>query len=376
MNERGRARVLSTALHEFGAIRPPVHPAWRRCVSSKDPGYSCGNASCQAGASTPSVVTDLRSAVLSVSRRTDVPRHYARWFARRRAAGRVAFRNAFGGYGEVSLRDADVLGYVFWTRFARPFDDALGALRGDGLPHAFQYTINGYGPPLEPGGPREASALSDFLRQSARLPATSGIEWRYDPLVLVDRNDPRLGVRAHLRRFRRLAAALSGATRVVNTSVVEPYLRTVRRVADPEVRYRAVDPARHRAVAARFPDLLQVGTHPESDAASLLREMAAVATEYGIELRACANPEWDLPPARCCSAALFEAWNGVAPARIAAIRALGERASRAGCRCMETVDIGMDNTCPSGCRYCYVVPSPRTARRHFAAHDPDAEMLR
>ena len=84
--------------------------------------------------------------IISASRRTDIPRFFPRWFAERRKAGYAEFRNSFGGKGQVSLRDAEVAGFLFWTRFARPFRLELANLLQAGLPCVMQYTITGYGP--------------------------------------------------------------------------------------------------------------------------------------------------------------------------------------------------------------------------------------
>jgi hypothetical protein len=83
--------------------------------------------------------------LISASRRTDFPRFYARWFSERRKAGWAEYRNSFGSSGRVSLLNRDVAGYLFWTRFARPFAQPLQALLDDGMPCVFQYTINAYG---------------------------------------------------------------------------------------------------------------------------------------------------------------------------------------------------------------------------------------
>lgn len=303
--------------------------------------------------------------LISASRRTDIPRFYARWFAERRRAGWAEFRNAFGGGGRVSLSNEDVTGYLFWTRYARPFAKALRDLLDEGIPCAFQYTINGYGREIEPHSPRLERALADFVALSARLPAPPCIQWRYDPILLSDQ----YRVDDHLRRFRRIATALSGATRVVNTSIVEPYLKTVRRLADPTVRYRDFDPKQHPTVAARYPHLGQIA----GDAQPLLEGLAAIAAENGMELRVCSNPEYALPQAQCCSVESFAPYGAAVVERVATLQ---PGPSRAGCRCLKTVDIGMDNTCIGGCDYCYVVQSQPTALRNYQHHDPAAARLR
>jgi hypothetical protein len=188
--------------------------------------------------------------IISASRRTDIPRFYARWFAHRRKAGWVEFRSTFGVKGRASLKNEDVIGFLFWTRFARPFSSPLQHLSEEGIPSVWRYTINGYGREVEPNGPMLGRALDDFVALSTRLPSPRCIQWRYDRILLSERYDYSF----HVRCFRQIATALSGATHVVNTSFVEPYLKAIRRLSDPSVHYRRLDPKRHRTVAARYPN--------------------------------------------------------------------------------------------------------------------------
>jgi len=304
--------------------------------------------------------------IISASRRTDIPRYYARFFAARRAAGHVEFRNAFGGRGAVSLRDEDVLGYLFWTRLAQPFADNLSALRDDGVPYAVQYTITNYGADLEPHTPGLATAVDDFQRLSEDLPDPACIQWRYDPIVLSGVYDSAW----HVASFRQIARQLAGATRVVNVSVVEPYLKTIRRVADDTVRFRRLDPDRHKAAAKRYPCLPQVES--ESTAA-MMAELRAMAGDHGLELRSCCNPEMCLPASQCCGLELFAPYGDRLQTRVAG---LDPAPSRQSCQCLRSVDIGMDNSCVAGCRYCYVVTSHEAAVKNFQRHDPEGPMLR
>lgn len=303
--------------------------------------------------------------IISASRRTDIPRYYARWFLRRRRAGFAEFRNAFGGKGRVSLRDEDVLAYLFWTRHAAPFQENLEALRGAGIPFAFQYTLTGYGPDLEPSAPRLQVAIDDLLATSHALPDAGCIQWRYDPILL----SSMFSARWHEENFRNLARLLRGSVRVVNVSFTEPYLRTVRRMEDPSMRYRQVDPRRHKTVARLEPPVAPVA----ADGDLLLRDLADIAREHDMELRACSNPELALPRSRCCGPELFATYGETLSRTISA---LPPGPSRGDCRCIRAVDIGMDNTCIAGCRYCYATVSHKSAHKNHARHHPGDSSLR
>jgi hypothetical protein len=308
--------------------------------------------------------------LISASRRTDIPRFYARWFGERRRRGFAESRTTFGVAGRVSLRRADVLGFLFWTRDAGPFMKELEALRVEEIPYAFQFTINGYGRELEPRRPKLAEAIKSFLAVSSTLKGPESIQWRYDPIVVSDRYP----AAHHVRQFERIARQLAGATRVVNVSFVEPYAKALRRIADPGVQYRAVDPRRHKSVARRHPDL-PVVEEPES----LLKELSAVAEEIGIELRVCCNPEYSglllgLPERSQCIGPELFAPHGVE--LVARLSSLPEAPSRSACRCLKSQDIGMDETCVGGCKYCYVTTSGRASLENFEKHDPRSPTLR
>jgi len=234
------------------------------------------------------------------------------------------------------------------------------------IPYVFQYTITGYGHDLEPHIPRLENVIDDFIAISKTLPSPECIQWRYDPIV-ISKDCP---VKFHLAHFRAIASALQDYTRIVNVSFPEPYAKTVRRMNElVEVQYRQLNP-RHKLVSTRYPNLLQVG----QQAHILLDSLVSIAAEYLIELRICSNPEWSsLPNSQCCSLALFAPYG---TELVNQINQLEQSPSRQGCHCLKTIDIGMDNTSVSGCRYCYAVQSQETAVRNFKQHDPQKTMLR
>lgn len=304
--------------------------------------------------------------IISASRRTDVPRFFGRWFAERRKAGVAEFRNAFGGKGSASLSNDDVLGFLFWTKYAGPFHGNLGALRNDGIPYSFQYTITGYGKDLEPNIPELQKVIEDLHAIRENLPSSRCIQWRYDPIVVSDS----MNYESHLKRFEAIASELEGTTEVVNISFVEPYLKAIRRIDDPTVTYRPMDPKRHKTAFKRYPNILQ---HQETEVRPFLDGLSKSASKHGMELRACANPEWALTKAQCCSAELFLSYGSQISDRLSE---LSKSPSRPTCQCLESVDIGMDNSCIGGCKYCYVVTSQERALESYRTHDQLSTSIR
>lgn len=310
--------------------------------------------------------------IISASRRTDIPHYYAKWFAARRKAGFAEYRTVFGGgaagYFRASLEPDKALGYLFWSKYAGPFHAELKALREEKIPYGFQYTITGYGKEIESGIPARAAVINDFIKVAKALPGPESIQWRYDPILI----SKKVYTHAwHRKNFSEIAAGLSGYTRVVNVSFTEPYQKALDKVPEGhEVTWRQTEKQR-AAIYRKYPNLLAVGA-PEI---KLLKDLATIAGEYEIELRVCCNTEYTdkFPVAQCCGAELFAPYGPVINWQVAV---LPPGPSRESCRCVKTVDIGMDNTCPGGCFYCYVTASRQLAADNFRKHEQNRSRLR
>ncbi len=310
--------------------------------------------------------------IISASRRTDIPHYYAAWFHARREAGFADYRTVFGGgpngFFRASLKPEDVMGYLFWTKFAGPFHAELKALRADKVPYVFQYTITGYGPEVQPRIPSREAAIDDFLAVAAALPGPEAIQWRYDPILISDRvytHD------WHRKNFEAIATRLAGHTRVVNVSFTEPYRKAICKVPEGHtIAWRQSDKQRE-TIYLKHPELCAVGEQE----ITLLRELEAIAKAKGIQLRTCCNREYadKFPAAQCCGAELFAPYG---PVLLEQVSALPPGPSREQCRCVKTVDIGMDTTCPGGCFYCYATTSLERAQTNFAKHAPNFSRLR
>ncbi len=274
----------------------------------------------------------MTATVISASYRTDIPAFYGAWFARRLAAGHAMVRNPWSGKTyRVSLRPETVAGYVFWTRNPTPF---MPVLAGLDRPFFVQFTITGYGRPLELSVPAPERAVEAAHALAARH-GRQCVVWRYDPILSPTRD--------HVDAAGRLAEMLRGATDECVVSFASFYRKTVRNLA-----------------AAGF-----AWQEPELDHRLRLIEALADAVSP-LRLTVCAQPELAggaTEPARC-----------IDPVRLG-LGPLAERGNRPGCACAASRDIGAYDTCPHGCLYCYANASPSAARRRFRAHDPGAEML-
>lgn len=292
--------------------------------------------------------------ILSASRRTDLPAFYAPWFANRLREGWCEVANPYDPrqVSRVSLRREDVDAIVFWTRHARPLFDVLPALDAEGHRYLFQYTITGYGRPVERRTPPLKTAVQTFTALARRLPP-GAVVWRYDPILV----GPAFPAAHHREVFSRIAAALEGSAQRVVISLVDVYAKTRRRMGRV-LRWGedlAADPA----------------AWPGLD--DLLRHLAAIARDHGLQIEACAE-ERDLTPL------------GIAPTKCVDDRLLTElfggtwpsgkdRGQRPACRCIPSRDIGRTDTCLFGCRYCYATRSDAAAHERHAAHDPTAPAL-
>lgn len=271
--------------------------------------------------------------IISASYRTDIPAFHSRWFLEQLAAGECRVANPYGGRPTVvDLRPEAVAGFVFWSRNVAPFQEALEAVHGLGLPFMLHFTHTGYPRTLERATPPGPVALAQ-MREVRRRWGPRALVWRYDPVAFTSLTPPDW----HRDHFARLAetVAAEGLADEVVLSILHPYRKATRRLD----------------AAARSAGFSWWTPEPEEQAA-LMGDLAATARALGLAVSLCTQPLLTgVPgtrPARCIDPVrLSELAGHPISARI--------KGNRPGCDCAESRDIGAYESCTQGCVYCYAV---------------------
>lgn len=293
--------------------------------------------------------------IISVSRRTDIPAFYARWFINRVRAGYCVVTNPFNAKQatRVSLLPQDVDLFVFWTRQPRPLLRYLDELDQRGYRYYFQVTLMDNPRILDPQTPGLPQALRTFQDLAARIGPAKTI-WRYDPIVFTTTTDARF----HVETFARIARALRGYTRRVVISVMDEYAAARRRM---------------QALRAQGIEPLDAQFYRSEEFAACLRALARAASENEMTMFSCAEEmDWrayGIAPGKCIDPDYIHETFGIQVTRVK------DPSQRAACGCVISKDIGAYDTCVFGCAYCYATTSFTRAQKRHQRHDPNAPSL-
>lgn len=298
-------------------------------------------------------MSQTKTRIISVSRRTDIPAHYWSWFKNRVMEGHCVMVNPFNpSYRKrISLKPEDVDVFVFWTRNPRRLmkDTEFFRHLKNNYHFYFLFTLNGYPKILEPKLPPVENSIGAFRELSLELKPGS-VVWRYDPIIISDET----GFNYHKKRFSYIAGLLSGYTGRVIVSIFDPYRKADARLKSAGINYRTIE------------DL-----QDDPEFADLMNYMKETADSYGMNITSCCEDlaEFGIKPGKCIDDGLMNDLFGLG------IKGRKDRSQRKNCRCIESTDIGAYNTCIYGCIYCYAVRDFKKVLERFNSHDKTAESL-
>jgi len=273
--------------------------------------------------------------IISASRRTDIPAFYADWLMKRIRAGYFHRVNPFNSnqVSGFSLKPEDVDAICFWTKNPRPLMKHLEELDGRGLNYYFQFTLNPYDKTFEPNVPPLQDRIETMLELAGRI-GQERVVWRYDPVILTGITP----VAWHLEEAERIASQLNNATSRLVFSFYDFYGKGQGRL--------------NKALKGTGIKLEDITSPEHKDA---LEQVAYgfrdIADRYGLQIYSCSE-DVDLAAigiehGACIDGKLISELFGVNASD------KKDKNQRKICGCVESVDMGMYNTCHFKCAYCY-----------------------
>ena len=293
--------------------------------------------------------------IISVSRRTDIPAFYAKWFINRIRAGYCTVPNPYNRdqITHVSLLPDDVDVIVFWTRNPKPLFPYLDELDQRGYQYYFQYTLLGYPRQIDTKSPPLETAIKTFQELSNCI-GFRRVIWRYDPIVFSNLT----GAQFHSENYAHIAGALQGYTHHSVISVMDMYKK---------FRVR-IDQLNQQGVGVVDQD-----GNPSPRFDNLMNTIAQTARTNDLEIYSCSEERDLLPygilPGKCIDDEYIEATFGIE------VGHKKDPGQRKACGCVISKDIGMYDTCVFGCQYCYATRNFERSKENLASHNSESPSL-
>ena len=278
--------------------------------------------------------------IISASRRTDISAWYPEWFMNRLRAGEVLVPNPYNRkkVNRIVLTPDTVDCIVFWSKNPEPMRPFLREIDEMGYRYYFQMTITDYDQELEPEAPGTADAMATFLLMSEEL-GKERMDWRFDPIILTEKYSKAY----HLEKFEMMCEWLHKATTRCIVSFVDAYRGSP---------YRELE---------------------QEEIEDLAEGLGKIAGRYHLPLYSCAE-KLDLKRYGILHGACIdkEKIHEIIGYKLDVKKDSGQRKE---CRCADSIDIGVYDTCIGGCRYCYAVHSAESAKKKYQQHDSQSPLL-
>ncbi len=295
--------------------------------------------------------------IISASRRTDIPAFYADWFMKRVREGYFYRVNPFNNnqVSGFSLKPEDVDAICFWTKNPRPLMQHLDELDELGLKYYFQFTLNPYGKTFEPHVPSLQERIETFLELAGRI-GSERVVWRYDPVILSSATP----VSWHLEQAEEIAGQLQDATRRLVFSFYDFYGKEQGRL--------------NAALAGTGISLADI-TAPQckSDLDHVATGFKAISDRHGLQIFSCSEDvdlnAFGIEHGACIDGDLIRQLFAADSSD------KKDKNQRQACGCVESVDMGIYNTCHFKCAYCYANFNEGMIKSNYLKHFPDSPAL-
>ncbi|HBG4644667.1 TPA: DUF1848 domain-containing protein [Clostridioides difficile] len=261
--------------------------------------------------------------IVSVSRRTDIPAFYSKWFFNRLEEGFVYVINPMNPkqVSKIELNPHTVDCFVFWTKDVTPMLYDLNKLKD--YKYYFHYTITSYGKEVETCILDKRKVIDSFKELSRKI-GKERVILRYDPIFLSEKYT----VDYHIKAFASLCNQLDGFTEKCIISFIDLYKKT---------KFNT------KALHIKPIEITEIET--------LSKEISKIAHKHGITLEMCSEEynlsKFGIGKSKCIDDRLISEIIGCE------VEVKKDSTQRDICGCVKSVDIGQYNTCRHYCLYCY-----------------------
>ena len=291
------------------------------------------------------VVKTISPVIVSASRSTDIPAFYADWLVERLKAWWCGWINPFNQQRyRVSFADTRMI--VFWSKNPASMLERLDEVESLGFrQYYFQFTLNDYvAEGMEPNVPPVAERIDTFKRLADRI-GKERVIWRFDPLMLTEK----ISIDALLERVGNIGQQLKGYTEKLVFSFIDiaAYRKVQKNLAGLGIReFSPNDQIKFAQGLAELNQDLRLGLATCGELADL--------SAYGVKHNKCVDDDlmvrlfhddaklMDFIGAECD---MIDGWT--------IKKSKKDKGQRKACGCIVSKDIGMYNTCPHLCKYCY-----------------------
>ena len=254
--------------------------------------------------------------IISASRRTDIPSLHTKWFLNRLKEEYVITQNPISknNFYKIPLNKNIVDIIVFWSK--NPNIDFLKEVRDLGYEFYLHFTITPYNKNIERNIPDKNLLIKNF-QIIIKLFGKEKIIWRYDPIILNDDFDANY----HINNFKNFADNLNGYTDECIFSFVQIYSKIKNNIKNIN----------------------------DDDKLLLIENMKEISEKNNIKLKSCSQ-DFDnirVEKSACIDKERIQKILGYS------IKEKKDKSQRKLCNCIESIDIGIYNTCTNGCIYCY-----------------------
>lgn len=279
--------------------------------------------------------------ILNVSSRTDIVAFYSKWFMTRYEQGFVDVRNPYypKNISRIYFKDVDAI--LFCTKNPIPILDYLHKID---KPILFHVTITPYNKDIEPNVANKKDIIN-AVKKISNIIGIDNIYIRYDPILLNDKYD----IDYHIKAFNKLCTLLNGYVKHIIISFIDEY-KNVKNNSK----------------------LLNLKPIFENDLELIGYNFAKIAKDNKMSVQTCFEDnnlsEYGFIIDDCISSKL--AYN-LTNKRYKKSKVRKENK----CNCIETVDIGVYNSCKHFCKYCYANYDEKIVNNNFKNHDINSSLL-